>query len=988
MCGDEDELKSDPYCEVSLRMVDASGYSKRISSKKNTTTVEDDLNPVWMQTFSFERPDDLPQGAKLMLKFTIFDEDFYGMCSKYLGEREFDVTNVKFTGDYSTVQPDVGLKLIATKEIRGIVIKDAFPDDEYIGTLDICVATGEQRKPPPELGIKAIRKSKTSKVVSGVGKDLLSTAATPLTLLKRNKGDPDKTKSYHYLYITVLAGRSLVTPDITGDVDPYCEVIVNGPDNKKPQKTPILESTCNPEWDEKNILVFRADETTRHIRIKVYDYNRVHSTPTGEVLLRAPYAEAKPNPLRFETIDKWYNVVPGTQSALKHKRFMTNPAQPGVPQLGQLKVRLDWGYDPTPALTLPQRPRWRRNIGHLHVKIIDCEDLAQVDNSLLSGATDPFIVVEVEGREESTPTLMDTQNPVYNWECTFEVTEINTFMRLNFWDYDGGGLAGQDDQFGLVVIPIKHLLQDPAHVGLSSGSAKPHKLRLEILPPEDTGFHQPHSRKRGPKHLGWVNVELTFTTQKSLNYLSSAVLNPIATGLEVDEFSLVKTFAQTSRIVDTMLAPIRGLLRTIDLLQSWKLPGLNLTLVATALAMYNFIPVWLMWQLLPLYLLLNFSLYGYLIHRARLTQPVFFDKETRNLVLETQAKQQMVKLETARVERLQKEAEKEANREKTPEELELEAIAAAEEKRRKSKGFFRHVGDFVGDGVVAVVDAPIKIVGKVTSGGFIPMYDKIQAVMKTISEVTQMLEGVANDMERTGNLLVWADPTVTSRFVLWGILPTGLALILLWELLLWLALHITINQVLLVWHMLVLMPGRSTVQEVSLMIDGYMLMVPQLTLTPINPSSKYIIEAREREEKERIKANPPTKAQLAAQAKKDALNQLATSEGIKAYAAAAQTSWPVWMYHLQQRAPTNDELQSQWFFEYNCKHSRGAKHSSPASWDVGQRKEVEKYMNRELVELARQAKIDKKNKKKKKKKGKKIKEGIENTVGGEGKKDQ
>ena len=60
-------------------------------------------------------------------------------------------------------------------------------------------------------------------------------------------------------------------------------------------------------------------------------------------------------------------------------------------------MRMDWGYDPTPALTLPQRPRWRRNIGHLHVKIIDCEDLADVDNSLLSGSTDPFITVPPAG---------------------------------------------------------------------------------------------------------------------------------------------------------------------------------------------------------------------------------------------------------------------------------------------------------------------------------------------------------------------------------------------------------------------------------------------------------------------------------------------------------------------------------------------------------------------------------------------------------------
>jgi Ca2+-dependent lipid-binding protein len=92
-------------------------------------------------------------------------------------------------------------------------------------------------------------------------------------------------------------------------------------------------------------------------------------------------------------------------------------------------------------------------------QIDDCENLADVDNSFMSGTTDPFIVVECEGREETTPTFFNNANPKFNWECTFEVTEINTFLRLNFWDFDGGKLNGEDSQFGLVVIPINHLLQ-------------------------------------------------------------------------------------------------------------------------------------------------------------------------------------------------------------------------------------------------------------------------------------------------------------------------------------------------------------------------------------------------------------------------------------------------------------------------------------------------------------------------------------------------
>jgi hypothetical protein len=38
-------------------------------------------------------------------------------------------------GLYADADAVNGLKLVATKEIRGIVIKDAFPEDEFIGTV-------------------------------------------------------------------------------------------------------------------------------------------------------------------------------------------------------------------------------------------------------------------------------------------------------------------------------------------------------------------------------------------------------------------------------------------------------------------------------------------------------------------------------------------------------------------------------------------------------------------------------------------------------------------------------------------------------------------------------------------------------------------------------------------------------------------------------------------------------------------------------------
>jgi hypothetical protein len=65
----------------------------------------------------------------------------------------------------------------------------------------------------------------------------------------------------------------------------------------------------------------------------------------------------------------------------------------------------------------------------------------------------------------------------------------------------------------------------------------------------------------------------------------------------------------------------------------------------------------------------------------------------------------MAKLELARLERAKKEAEREKQKVKTAEELEMEAMDAAEDKR-KQKGFLSKVSGFVGDGLGVVVDAP------------------------------------------------------------------------------------------------------------------------------------------------------------------------------------------------------------------------------------------------------------------------------------------
>jgi hypothetical protein len=67
---------------------------------------------------------------------------------------------------------------------------------------------------------------------------------------------------------------------------------------------------------------------------QVFDSNRMRSTPTGEVLLRAPKVVDKQHPIRYDPIDKWYNIVPGLLSSMRSKvtRHATNQLFLGLPR--------------------------------------------------------------------------------------------------------------------------------------------------------------------------------------------------------------------------------------------------------------------------------------------------------------------------------------------------------------------------------------------------------------------------------------------------------------------------------------------------------------------------------------------------------------------------------------------------------------------------------------------------------------------------------
>lgn len=80
---------------------------------------------------------------------------------------------------------------------------------------------------------------------------------------------------------------------------------------------------------------------------------------------------------------------------------------------------------------------------HVVLKVAEARNLAAAD---LNGKSDPFVVVECEGKERlKTRVVRKTLEPRWGEQTTFAVEDSRGNVVLNVWDWDQ---VGKDDSLG------------------------------------------------------------------------------------------------------------------------------------------------------------------------------------------------------------------------------------------------------------------------------------------------------------------------------------------------------------------------------------------------------------------------------------------------------------------------------------------------------------------------------------------------------------
>eukprot|EP00854_Cymbomonas_tetramitiformis_P006560 gene6560-7860_t len=304
-----------------------------------------------------------------------------------------------------------------------------------------------------------------------------------------------------YIYISVLAGRNLPTENTGLYFAAFCNILVNSsPDATCSTET--LTTDANPVWGDGDIKTFRYyPGITKYATIEVCDGNVVGHNVLGQV------------------------------------------------RLGELQVRVDWGYLAKPALLLSQRPSYRKKLGSLKVEV----------------------KVKVEGCEERTTTVQNCLNPHFFEAFEFDVTEIISNLMVEAWDED---FIDDDDYFGMISIPIEGM--------------------TELQRPQKLAGHQGTIR---------LALTLTMTARAPEMYMGQMLMyyDPLEYPASYDTERL---WVEVGRLVDVLVAPITSSLLCLLYLQSWGSPMYNMLVIVYTVARYKFFGAYAV-QLLPLTLILD-----------------------------------------------------------------------------------------------------------------------------------------------------------------------------------------------------------------------------------------------------------------------------------------------------------------------------------------------------------------------------------------------
>lgn len=449
----------DPYVEVKL-----GNYRGR------TRHFEKKMNPEWNQVFAFSK--DRIQSSTL--EVFVKDKEMVGR-DDYVGRVVFDLNEIP-----TRVPPNSPL---APQWYR---LEDRRGGGKLRGEMMLAVWMGTQAD---EAFPEAWHSDASSVYGEGVHNVRSKVYVSP---------------KLWYLRVNVIEAQDVLPNDRSRLPDLFVKAQVGS----QVLRTKICPTrTTNPLWNED--LVFVAAEPFEELLVITVE-DRVHPSKEemmGKIILPLDTFEKRLDHRPVHS--RWFNLEKYGFGALEADRRKELKFSSRI----HLRVCLEGGYhvlDESTMYTSDQRPTsrqlWKPPVGILEVGILSAQGLLPMKMKDGRGTTDAYCVAKYGQKWVRTRTILDTMNPKWSEQYTWEVYDPCTVMTLGVFDncHLGGGeksatgSAARDSQIGKVRIRLSTLEAHRIYT---------HSYPLLVLQPQ------------GVKKMGELQLAFRFTTLSLANMI-------------------------------------------------------------------------------------------------------------------------------------------------------------------------------------------------------------------------------------------------------------------------------------------------------------------------------------------------------------------------------------------------------------------------------------------------------------------------------------
>ncbi|XWS46067.1 hypothetical protein CRYUN_Cryun14cG0032600 [Craigia yunnanensis] len=310
-----------------------------------------------------------------------------------------------------------------------------------------------------------------------------------------------RSKVYHsprlwYVRVNVIEAQDLVPADKNRFPDAYVKVQIG---NQVLKTKSVQPQNLNPIWKEEFMFV-ASEPFEDHLIFSVEDRmgpNKDETIGKAVIPLKSVERRADDRIVR----PRWYNLEKHLSDAMDGDQAKKDKFHSRL----HVCVCLDGGYhvlDESTQYSSDLRPTakqlWKPSIGVLELGILNADGLHPMKTREGKGTSDTYCVAKYGPKWIRTRTIVNSLNPKYNEQYTWEVYDPATVLTVGVFDncQIGGSDGNKDIKIGKVRIRISTL---------ETGRVYTHCYPLLVLHPS------------GVKKMGELHLAIRFSSTSMLN---------------------------------------------------------------------------------------------------------------------------------------------------------------------------------------------------------------------------------------------------------------------------------------------------------------------------------------------------------------------------------------------------------------------------------------------------------------------------------------